>query len=337
MPMDVNVGFVSPNGGLQGFGGNDMAVMQRLMESNFDANVLRTNDVLRKDDWVRFDKAVVDIARGRLRGVADLYAAGLTYSVPNALGVTRVEWERQSDMSPAQIDMSGVTEGRNDRLTWDLVGIPLPIIHKDFNINIRALHASRNGGSPLDTTQAEVAARKVAEAAEAMLFDGYGSIVMQNSTIYGYTTAPDRSTVSAAAADWDATTDGANILADVMEMIGKLQADKFYGPYVLYVPLDYHTNLGNDFKTNSDKTIMQRLKEVPGIQDIRPSENLTSEAILVQLTRDVVDMIDGMQPTTLMWPSHGGMVYNFKVMAIMAPRFKSDRNGQSGICHATMS
>lgn len=334
----MTVGLLMPNGNTQGFNAADQQVLMQLMNSNFDVNVLRTNDVLRKDEWVHFDRAVVDVARARLRGIADLHAAGLTTPITNALGTTRVEWEKMSDMSGAQIDMSGVTEGRNDRPNFELTGMPLPIIHKDFNINIRALHASRNGGSPLDTTAASVAARKVAEAAESMLFDGYGQIVMQNSTIYGYTTFPDRQTGSFTAADWTlGSTNGANILGDVQEMMQKAYDDHHYGPFILYVPLGYSTALGSDFKTNSDKSIRERLLELEGLQDIRVSENLSAEVVLVELTREVVDLIDGMQPTTVMWPSHGGMVFNFKVMMITAPRFRSDSLGQSGIVHYTGS
>ncbi|MFV2014001.1 MAG: hypothetical protein ACC656_01110, partial [Candidatus Heimdallarchaeota archaeon] len=55
--------------------------------------------------------------------------------------------------------------------------------------------------------------------------------------------------------------------------------------------------------------------------------------IMVQLTSDTVDMINGMQPTPVQWESNGGFTVNFKVMAIMIPRIKSDAKGQCGIAH----
>src|SRR5690606_23513867 len=122
--------------------------------------------------WVQFDNTVIEIARHRLIGVGDLIERGLTYNVPNAMGVTKIEWERSGDMGPAELSMAGVTEGRNDTMDFDLVSMPLPIIHKDFWINIRKLEASRNGGMPLDTTQAAVCSRKVSERIESMLFLG---------------------------------------------------------------------------------------------------------------------------------------------------------------------
>jgi len=207
----------------------------------------------------------------------------------------------------------------------------VPIIHKDFHLNIRALHASRTRGESLDTTQVSLATRLVAEKIESILYLGT-TVLGSNFPIYGYATAPNRSTDSVTAS-W-ATTTGENILIDVLKMIDDAVADNMYGPYVLYVPYAVHTHMGGDFKANSDKSIMSRILEVPGISAIKPTSDLTaSNVILVQMTSDVVDIVDGMQPTLVEWDSMGGFVMNFKVLAIMLPRVKSDYALQSGIVH----
>jgi uncharacterized linocin/CFP29 family protein len=333
MPNDANIDTINATG--NGFSGCG-AVAQALLQSKFSSNSLRTNDVLQKDEWELFDTTVVQVARQRLVGVADLLERGLRMPVANALGVTRVEWEKVSDMEPAEMNMSGVTEGDRDRVTYALEGTPLPIIHKDFKINIRALEASRNSGQSLDTTQAALASRLVSERIEKMLFDGNAGIKMQSSTILGYKTAPNRNTGSIS--NWAAgATTGETIVAEVLAMMLALQGDNYNGPYGMYVPIDYYNKLLDDFKANSDKAILTRLKEIPDLEFVKISRNLpggaTGQVIVVQLTPDVVDMIDGMQPTTLQWESNGGMVVNFKVMAIMAPRMKSDAANQSGIAH----
>lgn len=315
--------------GLQGSG----LVAQALMQNNFSVESLRVEGVLRKDEWVNFDEAVVEVATKRLVAVADLMNAGLTYGVQNALGVTKVEWERVSEMTDAEISMGGITQGQNDRVTYDLQSVPLPIIHKDFHINIRALEASRTTGQSLDTTQAEIAARIVSEKIESLLFDG-SDIAGSTNKIYGYKTAPNRTTGSTTA-DFASAT-GAQIVGDVLDMINDAQNDNMYGPYVLYVTNAGYINMGDDYKAESDKTILQRVLEIPGIQAVRPSKDLAAgEAILVQMTRDVVDMVNGIEPTTVQWDSHGGFMVNFKVLAIMVPRIKSDKNSQSGIVHYT--
>ncbi len=319
-------------GGMVGFGG----VAGRLLESGFNLNSLRTLDVLRKDEWKSFDEVLVEIARARLVGVADLFSAGLTFNLPDPLGTTILEWEDVSDMDPAEISMSGVTEGQNDRVVYQLRQLPIPIVHKDFNINIRALHASRKRGQPLDTTQMATASRRVADLNESILFNG-ATIVHGGATIQGYTTATNRNTGSLTG-DWAlAGTTGEEIVNDVIAMIGTLVADNHFGPYTLYVPTSYDSKLNNDYKANSDKTIRTRISEMAQIANIRLSTNLadagSGEVILVEMARDVIDIVDGMQPTTLQWESTGGMITNFKVMSILVPRVKNDQLLQSGIAH----
>lgn len=316
---------------INGSGSGSGGVATRLLQANFDVNSLRTNGVLRKDEWIQFDNTVIQIARANLVGVADLMSRGLTYPIANALGITRVEWERISDITPAEISMSGIKESENDRPVYDLASVPLPIFHKDFTVNIRALEASRRGGNPLDTTTAALAARKVAELMETTLFNG-ATVLGSNNAIYGYTTAPNRNTGSTTA-DWDTAT-GANIMTDVLAMIGKAVTDNFFGPYVLYVSAGSFVHMGDDFKAESDRTIMERVMAVPQISAIRPTKDIVAGTVLlIQMSSDVVDLVDGLGPTTVEWESHGGMVMHFKVLAIMVPRMKSDYNTQSGIVH----
>lgn len=309
-------------------GGN---VAQKLLANGFSVNALRTNDTLRKDEWKLYDTQVVSIAKERLVGVGELVRRGLTYNLPNALGVTRLEWETDTDMTPAAVTMSGIQRSQDDRIEFSLTGMPIPIIHKDFTLNIRHLAASRNKGQPLDTTMVEKATRVVAEKIESMLWNGYTGLG-SNNTIYGLANAQYRNTDSVTAS-W-ATTTGANIIADLLEMIGVAQNDHMYGPYVLFVPIAVHTHMSDDYKAESDKTILQRVMEVAGIEAVIPTAGLTgTNVLLVQLTSDVIQIINGIQPTLVEWETHGGMVLNFKVLAIMLPRVRNDSENQSGIVH----
>jgi uncharacterized linocin/CFP29 family protein len=308
------------------------SIAQRLLNSGFNVNTLRTNTVLQKDEWLQLDTALLEVARQRLTGVNDLMSRGLRYGLQNALGVTRLEWERVSDMTAASVDMSGLTESENDRVVYDLVGMPIPIIHKDFHINIRALMASRNRGEGVDVTQVSLAGRLVAEKIEDLLFNG-GFQASTLSQVYGYTTAPNRNTGTSGA--WATPgTAGSVFLADTIAMIAALTADRMFGPYVMYVPAAVYINMLNDFKAETGLSILQRLLQIPQIADIRPSDNLTGKNILlVQMTRDVVDMVDGIQPMVIQWETMGGMMLNFKVLAIMVPRIKADQDLNSGIAH----
>ena len=324
----ANVEFISQAaGGLSASG----SVAARLLESNFNINALRPLGTLRKDEWVLFDREVVEVAQVILNGVQDLMTAGLTMPVPNALGVMQIQWERMSDMSDAQVNMSPVVDSLDDRVEFDLASMPLPIIHKDFTMNIRALQASRNGGMPLDTVQVRLATRKVSEKIERILWSGTTALGT-NSPIYGYTTQPQRTTGSVTA-NW-LTATGDQIIKDAIAMIDDAVANKMYGPYTLYVPMNVLNHFNDDYKAASDKAILTRLKEIPQISAIKGTFFLTgTNVILVQLTRDVVELVEGFGPTMLQWDTHGGLIMNFKIMAIMVPRFRNDMDENSGIVH----
>lgn len=306
------------------------SIAKKLLNSGFNVNALRTNDTLRKDEWKLYDTEVVSIAKDRLVGVGEIMRRGLVYNLPNALGVTRLEWETDTDMTPAAVTMSGIQRAQDDRIEFAMTGIPIPIIHKDFTLNIRHLEASRRSGRPLDTTMVAKATRVVAEQIESMLWNGYTGLG-SNNTIYGLTNAQYRNTGSVTAA-W-ATATGAQIVADVMRMITAAQADHFFGPYVIFTGLSQAVHLGDDYKAESDKTIMQRVMEIPGVEAVIPTAGLSTSIVLVQLSSDVIQMINGIQPTLVEWETHGGMVMNFKVMAIMLPRVRNDSEAQSGIVH----
>ena len=311
-------------------------VAMKMLQSGLDVQALRTQDVLRLREWQNFDTVVIEVARQRLVAVGDLISAGLTYEVPNALGIMQVQWERFSDLGPASISMSGISKGENDRFEIDLQSVPMPIVHKDFQLNIRALEAGRNLGTPLDTTQAALAARIVAEQIESILFNGT-TVGSASNTIAGYTTFTSRVTGSLTAS-W-LTQTGATTVNDALLMVEAAYAQNMYGPYMLYVPANVFAALGNDYKTYSDLTILQRLADIPGIIGIRPTSNLPagtashSQAVLVQFTSNVVDIIEGIQPTVVQWEAEGGFLINFKVLAIMVPRLKADKSNQCGIIH----
>lgn len=301
----------------------------------FSPEALRTLDTLRKDEWKHLDEALVEEGQIRLRGVADLMAAGLTIPVANAMGRTIFEYEKVTDMNPAEVSLSGVARTEDDSQEFSLSQLPLAITHKDFNLNLRTLVASRTRGESLDTTQARTAGRLVAEAIENMYFNGgkqFGGL-----TIPGLTTHEHRNTLDFATAGeaWDAAgKTGEEILTDVLRMIAAAEADRFYGPYWLYVPSTYSTVLEKDFKANSDKSIRQRLSEVDRLAKIQVADQLSDgNVVLVQATRDVVALIEGEPLQTVQWDIEGGFIIKMKAFAIQIPLVRSDAQGRSGVVH----
>lgn len=296
---------------------------------------LRTNAILRNEEWVALDTDVVEGAQERLRGVADLLAAGLSTTIPNGLGKTVLQYDKAGDMDPAIVSLDGITRSENDRIEYGRAGLPLPITHKDFFLNLRALEASRNGSEPMDTTYARVSGRKVGEAVEDMLFNGgktFGGL-----TVYGYTTHPDRNTSGfGSGGNWSqAGKTGAQILADIFTGISALETDGHFGPYWLYYGgTAPGLKLAEDYKAESDSTILERLQATGRLSLIGTSTMLAADNVLmIQPSSDVVKMILGEPLQTVQWDVHGGFQINYKAFTIQVPLIRSDIDGNSGIFH----
>jgi hypothetical protein len=123
---------------------------------------------LTKDAWIAFDTAIVRAVRDRLRVFADIRGSGLVFNLPNGMAHTILQYQTMGDITPATVSMDPVRRSEGDRPHFDLGNLPLPVVHKDFDFSAREIMVSRNGNLPLDTTMAELAARKVAEEIERM-------------------------------------------------------------------------------------------------------------------------------------------------------------------------
>lgn len=291
--------------------------------------------LLRIDEWRDIDRAVVEETKKRLKGIADLMSAGLTYKL-GSIGITVSEWDMMSDMTVAEVNMSGdVSNSAEDTLSFSPDGIPVPVVYKDFRLNLRRLEASRLHGASLDTMTVETATRLVAEKSESMLFAGE-AITIGSFTLYGYTNHPSRNTADMAEKWDDSACSGADIVDDVTDMMQTLHGDGYHGPYVMYIPKDYETKLDEDYNpgTSDTRTIRERLLALSGLTRIDVADQLADDnVIMVQLTRDVVDLAIAQDVTPVQWSNNGGMTEHFRVMAVWAPRVKKTYDGHSGICH----
>lgn len=292
-----------------------------------------TNATLRRDEWIALDSAVLKVAETRLTGIQDLISRGLVYRLGNAMGTTVLEYHDVSDALEAQLSMDGITRAQSDRPNFTSKYLPIPIIHADYEINMRALAASRNLGNPLDTTLAERAARKVSEKLEAMLFTNT-TYAFGGGTIYSYINHPNRNTVSLSKAWDDATKTPAEIIDDVLAMKQASIDAHYYGPWVLYVPTSYETVLDEDYDTTSGKTIRERILGIAGIQDVKVIDTLpANNVLLVQMTSDVVRLVYGMGIQNIEWQEEGKFITKYKVLTIQVPQIRADQEGNSGVTH----
>ena len=302
---------------------------------------IRTNrglvvqSLLRKDEWEELDREVIQAARLRLKMAGHLMERGLVHRL-GSIGTLVSQWNLGSEMGQAQVSLSGRAKAEQDVQDFNLAGVPVPIIFKDFDLGSRTMEAARRMGEQIDMTNAAEAGRVVAEMLETIIVDG-ASVTLNGATIYGYTNQPYRNTDTATnygGGDWGTI---ANIRATVIGMINAANADRHYGPFGLYAaPTQYNQALERHTDGSGEMALDTVLK-LPQIEFFEPGDFLADgEVLLVQLTKDVVDLaLLDTQIQVLEWMSGDGMLGHFKVMMVAVPRVKNDYNQRSGVVHAT--
>lgn len=294
------------------------------------------------------DRAVVEVGLQRLTFVADLMAEGLVYPLTNPLSITQLEYYKSNRVGAAQRTMSPSARGESKLPVMTPARLPIYLTTDRFEIDIRTLEMSRRVGLPLDVANIKSCVRAVNEGIEDAGINGATTFDGQDLKDAGYAApgllnAPDANT-NTNSVDWTAAnvvgTTGPAMLADVQAMVVKLQNDKKFGPYNLYVGTAASVVLDGDFKANGDLTIRQRLEMLSyggrnlriRTADFMPGAATGAQCVLVQMTSDVVDVVMGQPPTVIPWTSLDGFTIHNLVMAIVIPRFRSDASGNSGVC-----
>ena len=164
------------------------------------------------------------------------------------------------------------------------------------------------------------------------MFNGASSYAYGGGTIYGYTDYPNANSVTLSV-NWDASAKTGELILDDVRAMKQASIDaKHFGPFILYIPTNYETVLDDDFKSESDKTIRQRILEIANIQEVKVADKLSdNEVVLVQTTSDVVRMAEGLPIQTVEWQEGGGFTTNYKVLTIMVPQIRSDQSGNCGV------
>ncbi len=291
-----------------------------------------TNSVLRKDEWEELDRAVVAAQRDRLNFVTRLRARGLVRPL-GSIGTLTSQWNVASEMTRAQVSLTGQGIPDQDRQDFLLKGVPVPVISKEFQIGERELQASRRLGNGLDTTYAYEASRVVAEEEERLVIDGNITIKLNNDVIYGIRTHPDINT-GTAVGDFGTLS---NIFDSYLDMLTAADAAGFFGPFEVWIYGTQYIEMMNVYTDGSGQSAMRRvLDSIPAIDAIHPCDWISDgQVMLVQMTQNVVDLAEYATGMVVEWSSGDGMTHFFRIMSIATPRVKSDYAGNSGIVYYT--
>ncbi len=295
--------------------------------------VANANSTLRHDEHLSYDDALLQVATLEMNLTQDLISKGLTRSV-GSIGDIITLYERVGEMTGSSISMDGRTRNEKDRLTFDQVGVPIPVFHKEWELGHRQLESSRNRGASLDTTSAEIAGRIVMQGIEDHIVNGVPGLSVGGNKLYGYTTHPDRNTYTLQA-DWSSSP-GADIVNDALAIIQHMYAERFRGPYTVYVGSNYVSHLQSDYSgEKGDNTIISRLEAIRQIDEVKVADFLApNDVLFVQMTSDVVDLAVAVDLQNIQW-NQQVMSTDFMTYAMMAVRVKSEKNGRCGVLHAT--
>ena len=291
------------------------------------------NQTLRHEEWKVYDDALIQVTRTRLNLVKDLMAKGLTRPL-GGIGDILAMYEQVSDMTKANVSMDARTRDNKDRLTFDQVGVPIPVFHKEWEMGHRQLESSRSRGASLDVTSIEIAGRIVLDEIENHIVNGVANLSVSGNKLYGYVTHPNRNTYTLQA-NWAADS-GKAIRNDLLAMVQILRDEHYTGPFTVYVGSSYSSHLQTDYSDNKgDNSIMDALETIREIEKVEIADHLApDEIVVIQLTSDVVDLALAVDLQTIQW-SVQPMSTDFMTYAMMAVRVKTEKNGRCGICHGS--
>jgi len=273
------------------------------------------------DEELRYiDTRIVEAVRPALVG-RRLFPV---FKLPNA-GYTSVRGYKKTDRQQARISLHG--QGKNkDRVELASFDITVPVIHSEFTLWWRDLLASRNGGLPLETMEAEDCGRQCAEEEDKLLLSGEYT-GWRALGIQGLATTTGRNTT--AGGDWSA-----NAITYVSNAIAELETDGHYGPYSLVLRSSWYAQL-RSLISGTAVFLLEKVAELvkSGIyvsDNLYTSAGLTTNALVVEPSQENFELVIGQDLTTFMQQDED-MNLQGKVFEVVAPRIKRP----TSICEIT--
>lgn len=321
-------------------------VASLLSEGEKGLSKYRTLASLPRRAWEIIDDTTERVAREQLMAIGDLNRApGVAINIDGMTGST-YNLYRSSSMSPAHTAMSPDTIGDTDALDFDSIAVPLPVTVKDFWINTREVSMASSKGMGLISFATEEAVYKVTQELESNLFNA--DYRVGGTTMYGYTTFPDRQLYTIPTA-WTTPFVGGgfspdDILKDVVNMIDKAMQANHFGPYNLYIPTAYAPIMMLDYTIDvaigtTGVSIEQRLLQLNNLNAVKVSPYLAANnVVLVEMSPRTVKLINGMPLTAVDWepPGSPNWNHNFKAITMTVPLLISDYDGNCGIVHGSV-
>ncbi len=214
-----------------------------------DAFLDRGSLPLDQRQWAALDETVVNTARRSLVGRRFIPVYG-----PLGAGTQAVPLADVAGAEPGVADLTGETDSGTIH-TSGARFIPLPLVHKDFQIPWRNVAATEQG-LPLDMAPAAAAAAFAARREDELIFHGDAALGLD-----GLLTVDGRETLPLG--DW---SEVGSAFEGVSRAIAHLGERGFFGPYALAVSPTLYAN-------------MHGVHERTGVLEIRNVEELTTAGV----------------------------------------------------------
>lgn len=315
---------------------NEQMIYVRNQRAQFNnaQRVLHGNAAgLPSDFWKQIDMNVGMVQRDILAVFNDL-AASVTRPVP--IGPISHEFVVASDSGQSHISLDGISDGLEDRVEYGHFATPLPIVSNPFSYGWRAAEGARAKGFSLDMAPRDNSLRRTAEDLEDLALNGSSKIVVGGNQLYGLRNEPNRNTRSTGVTLNGAT--GAQWHTEITATLKKLHDANFRVPATIYLNWDdwfYASN--TDYSAQyPNKTILQRIKEIEGVESVVPASKVPASEILAVVKRtDVVQVLSAMPSAVIpKFRANQHDDYKFVGMAAAAVQIRHDFNDQCGIAHS---
>jgi hypothetical protein len=285
-----------------------------------------------RDAWATYDQDLITLQRAALGVFTDL--ASLQRNVP--IGKVLHYFSKVTDSGEVNSSMDGRSRAKADAPVIDYEGTPVPIYDTTFTFGWRDVEAARQDGGwqYLDAATRDNGNRKIVEKLEDLVINGDTKFNVAGNQIYGLRTAPGRATGNFGNVDL-ATATGAQWVEAFRRVLVGLQGENYYGGVTFYLNYgDWFAASVNDYVTAAPQnTILSRLMAIPGVVAIVPSTAVpVNEILAVVKERRVVELLTAMPVTTMpIERKNFTDEYSFQIMTAVAPQFKRDANGSTGV------
>lgn len=287
-----------------------------------------------RDNWLTIDEEVMDASAPELTLVQDIISAGRSRTI-DGMATPVHAYQYATDITEAYMGMDPLKRAQRDKPELGLAGVPIPLIWKDLEFGQRELAIATRGSRPfpIDTYTLRLAARKCAQMAEQFVL-GNISFSHQGYTAYGLRNHPSRLTGSLTlptAAGWTPQT----LYNELIQATYSLRQRYQRGPYNVYISPGWTPYLDMDYtEAYGGPSLSDKLLKLRNVKSIQTVDYMPDyEILVVDLTRESVMVLMGMQPRVVQWSEWGGAAENWRSMLSITPWLRPDSDGFLGVNH----